>query len=62
MPTTDEIKAARKAANMTQTEAAESIGFKLRTWQDWEGGRRKMRDVVFELFQQKSKKRKGKAK
>lgn len=61
MPTSEEIKAARIAAGLTQTQAAETIGYKLRTWQDWEAGKRNMREVVFELFQQKTK-RKGKTK
>lgn len=49
-PTPQEIRAAREAAHLTQTAAAELIYSKLRTWQDWEAGKRKMHPGLFELF------------
>lgn len=44
------IRAARKAAGLTQTEAARLVHASLRSWQDWEGGRRKMHPAIWELF------------
>lgn len=41
---------ARKAAGLTQTAAAQLIGATLRTWQDWEGGRRNMPHAKYALF------------
>lgn len=52
-PTPAEILAARKAARLTQTAAAAVIYKRLRTWQDWEGGIRKMDYAFWELFQLK---------
>jgi DNA-binding transcriptional regulator YiaG len=52
-PRPDEIKAARIAAHLTQTQAAEKIGYTERAWQDWEGGRRGMRRALFDLFRQR---------
>lgn len=49
-PTPDEIKEAREAAQMTQTEAARKIYSSLRAWQNWEGGLRQMPAAAFELF------------
>lgn len=49
-PTPAEIQRAREAAGLTQTEAGERIYSKLRTWQDWEGGQRRMHPGLFELF------------
>ena len=45
-----EIKQARQAAGLTQTEAAKLVGVALRTWQHWEGGDRKMSAPVWKLF------------
>lgn len=36
------VRAARRGAGLTQTQAAALIGATLRTWQEWEGGRRNM--------------------
>lgn len=55
-PTPEKIKAARAAAGLTQTQAAELIYCTLRGWQDWEGGKRAMHPAFFELFVLKSKK------
>lgn len=53
-PTPAEIIAAREAANLTQTQAAEKIGGTLRAWQDYEGGQRRMHPGLFELFRIKT--------
>lgn len=49
-PTPETIKAAREKAGLTQKEAGELIGAALRTWQDWEGGQRKMPLAKWELW------------
>ena len=49
-PTREQIKAARKAAGLTQTQAAAVIYKKWKTWQQWEAGIRKMDPAFFELF------------
>jgi putative transcriptional regulator len=52
-PKPAEIKAAREAAGLTQTEAAEVIYSTLRTWQDWEAegdARRRMHPGLWELW------------
>lgn len=54
-PEPDKIKKERSKQGLTQTQAAELIHSKLRSWQDWEGGRRKMHLAFWELFLIKSK-------
>jgi DNA-binding XRE family transcriptional regulator len=54
-PTKQQIIQTRKDAGLTQTQAAELIGAKLRTWQDWEGEQRNMPAAKFELFELKVK-------
>lgn len=49
-PKPDDIRAAREAAGLTQTEAARLIHASLRGWQDWESGRRRMHPAMWELF------------
>jgi len=49
-PSPAEVRAAREAAKLTQTEAAERIHGTLRAWQDYEGGQRRMHPGLFELF------------
>ena len=49
-PTPQEILAARKAAGLTQTQAAGIVGVKLRAWQYWEAGGRTMPTSAWELF------------
>lgn len=49
------IKETRQRADQTQTEAAESIGYKMRTWQDWEAGKFKMKPVLWESYLSKIK-------
>jgi DNA-binding transcriptional regulator YiaG len=45
-----DIKAARIASGMTQTDAGASVGGTLRTWQDWESGKRAMPSAAWDLF------------
>lgn len=47
----EQIRAAREAAHLTQTEASALINAAMRTWQDWEAGKRKMPIAMFDLFE-----------
>ena len=49
-PTGAELKAARLAAKLTQPAAAELIGVKMRTLQDWEAGIAAMPLAAWALF------------
>lgn len=49
-PMPGDIRAARKAAGLTQTEAARLVHSTLRTWQDWEAGKAWMHPGLWELF------------
>lgn len=49
-PEPNEIRAAREAAGLTQTAAAELVHGSLRTWQQWEAGDRRMHPGLWELF------------
>lgn len=49
-PTPDEVRAAREAAGLSQTAAAELIHCTLRGWQEWEAGNRRMHPAFWELF------------
>lgn len=49
-PAPEAIRAAREAAGLTQTKAAELVMGTLRTWQDWEGGARRMHPGLWMLF------------
>ena len=53
-PAPEEIRAARDAAGLSQTAAAELVHSKLRTWQQWEAGDRAMPPGLFELFMLKT--------
>ncbi|ELY9612841.1 helix-turn-helix domain-containing protein [Salmonella enterica] len=53
-PTTAEIRAARLAASLTQSEAAKLVYSSLNAWSQWERGERKMHPAIWELFQIKS--------
>lgn len=53
-PTTTEIRVAREAYNLTQTEAGELIYCTLRGWQNWEGGVRAMHPAMWEFFKLKA--------
>lgn len=55
IPTPEEVVAARQAAGLTQTEAAELVHSKLRAWQCWEAAtdkpdHRRMHPGLWELF------------
>ena len=52
-PDPAEIRAAREAAGLSQTAAAGLVHSKLRTWQQWEAGDRKMHPGLWELFRLK---------
>lgn len=59
-PEPDDIRAARTAAGLTQTEAGDVVHASLRTWQQWEAGDRKMHPGLFELFKLKTGREKRK--
>ena len=46
----EQIKAVRLKAGLTQAEAAKLISYSKRAWQDWEQGRKPMRDAVMDFF------------
>lgn len=52
-PKPAEIRAAREAAALTQTQAGELVHANLRSWQQWEAGDRRMHPAFWELFQLK---------
>jgi putative transcriptional regulator len=54
-PKPEQIRAAREAAGLTQTEAAELIHGSLRAWQQYEAGDRIMHAGLWELFRLKCK-------
>ena len=53
-PTAEAIRDARIAADLTQTQAAQTTQVSLRTWQRWEAGDRAMPPGLFELFMLKT--------
>lgn len=44
------IREARRAAGLTQTQAADLVCTKLRSWQQWEAGDRRMHPGLWRLF------------
>ena len=54
-PEPEQIRTAREAAGLTQTQAAERIHGSLRAWQQYEAGDRIMHAGLWELFRLKSK-------
>lgn len=52
-PSPKEIRAAREAAGLTQTEAGALIYKTLSAWRKWESGERAMDPAFWELFQRK---------
>jgi putative transcriptional regulator len=52
-PKPDEIRKAREAAGLTQTEAGALIYVSLTGWQKWEQGERAMHPAFWELFRTK---------
>lgn len=53
-PTGAQIKAAREALGISQTNAAFLVHSGLRTWQQWEAGDRRMHPGLWELFKIKA--------
>lgn len=49
-PAPDQIRRAREAAGLTQTQAAALIYCTLSAWQRWEAGERSMHPAFWELF------------
>lgn len=49
-PSPGEVRALRKAARLTQTEAGKLVHVGLRAWQQWEAGERSMHSAFWELF------------
>lgn len=49
-PAPADIRAAREAAGLTQTEAGALVHTTCRTWQQWEAGDRRMHPAFWELF------------
>ena len=49
-PTPAEIRAAREAAGLSQSQAGDLIYSGLRSWQHWEAGERRMHPALWELF------------
>lgn len=52
-PSPDEVRAAREAAGLTQTQAAQVVHVTLNGWQRWEAGDRPMHPAFWELFRLK---------
>jgi putative transcriptional regulator len=49
-PTPEEVKAARAASGLTQSQAAQLLYSVIDNWQNWEQGRYPMAVALFELF------------
>lgn len=52
-PTPEQVRAAREAAGLTQSQAATLIHSTMRAWQEWEVGNRRMHPGLWELFRAK---------
>lgn len=50
-PSPDEIRAAREAAGLSQTAAAEICYSTLRSWQNWEAGAARMHPAIWAWWQ-----------
>jgi putative transcriptional regulator len=55
-PTSEEIRAAREAACLTQLECARMVYTALGTWHQWEADVRRMHPAFWELWQIKAAK------
>lgn len=53
-PIKSEIIQTRKAAALTQSQAAALVYVTTRNWQQWEGGERQMHPAIWELFNLKT--------
>lgn len=49
-PLPAKIRAARKGAKLTQTQAAALVSCSMRAFQEWEAGNRRMPGGLWELF------------
>lgn len=49
-PEPHQIKESRKKTGMTQSQAAAMVGHALRTWQDWESGKRNMHPSLWDYW------------
>jgi DNA-binding XRE family transcriptional regulator len=49
-PSPEKIAKTREEADLTQTQAAEMIYSTMRTWQQWEGGQRRMHPALWEYW------------
>jgi DNA-binding transcriptional regulator YiaG len=49
-PSPEQIKSARLAAGLTQTQAARLVHGTCRMWQYWEAGQRRMHPAIWQLF------------
>jgi len=49
-PTPDQIRAAREAAGLTQSQAAALVCSTLPRWQEWEYGKHRMHPGLWRLF------------
>lgn len=54
-PAPGEVRAAREAAGLTQTQAGVLVHAGCRTWQQWEAGERRMHPAFWELFCRKAR-------
>lgn len=54
-PSPAEIRAARKAAGLTQAHAAQLIHCSRSSWAEWEGGVSRMHPAFWELFSIKTR-------
>lgn len=57
IPTPDQIRTWRKAAGLTQSQAAALGGWARITWAQWESGKRRMHPASWELVKSKASKR-----
>lgn len=49
-PRPEEVRQARLAAELTQTQAAELVYSSLRAWQQWEAGDRRMHPAIWQWW------------
>lgn len=54
-PDPAQIRAAREAAGLTQTQAADLVWYTLSAWQRWEQGERRMHPAIWWAWQQRSR-------
>lgn len=54
-PSSTEVRIARRAAALTQAQAAALVGASAKSWQQWESGLARMHPGLWELFRIKAK-------